>query len=139
MDDCVFCLILAGELPASFVHEGPDVVAFMDIQPATPGHLLVIPRDHHADLSDVRPDIAAEMMIVGQRLGAAMRETTLRVDGINLFYADGEPAGQEVFHAHLHVIPRWDGDGFLIQPTYGELPGRSELDRNAGLIREADG
>ena len=137
MTDCVFCGILAGSEPASFVHESDEVVAFMDIAPVTPGHLLVIPREHHADLGDVPPAVAGEMMRVAQALADALRRTSVRVDGVNLFYADGEAAGQEVFHAHLHVFPRWPGDGFRLEPTYGQPPTRATLDEIAAMVRSS--
>jgi histidine triad (HIT) family protein len=133
-EDCVFCSIVAGESPASFVHESDRIVAFMDINPVTPGHLLVVPRRHRPDLADVAPEVAAEMMVVAQSLAEALRSSPVRSEGINLFYADGEAAGQEVFHAHLHVFPRWEGDGFAISRRVIESP-RAALDQLAADIR----
>lgn len=138
-DDCVFCRILAGELPASFVLREGRVAAFMDIQPVNPGHALVIPVRHAASLAELDPDDAAEMMRAGQRLAAALRASGLRCEGVNLFLADGAPAGQEVFHAHLHVLPRWRGDEFGLRfgPHYRDLPPRAALDDAAAAIRGA--
>jgi histidine triad (HIT) family protein len=96
-DECVFCRILAGELPASFVLRGERVAAFMDIQPVNPGHVLVIPLRHAASLAELDAEEAAEMMRAGRRVAAALRESGLRCEGVNLFLADGEAAGQEVF------------------------------------------
>lgn len=137
--DCVFCRILAGELPASFVLREGRVAAFMDIQPVNPGHVLVIPVRHAVSLDDLDADEAAEMMRAGRRVAAALRASGVRCEGVNLFLADGEAAGQEVFHAHLHVLPRWRGDEFGLRfgPHYRDLPPRSALDDAAGAIRGA--
>lgn len=135
--DCVFCAIVAGRAEASFVHEGDIVVAFMDINPVTPGHLLVVPRAHLPALADVDPETAARMFVVAQSLAAAIRASDLRSDGINLFYADGKAALQEVFHAHLHVFPRYPEDGFTIDANWGTNPSRDDLDAIAANIRAA--
>src|SRR3712207_346170 len=105
-DGCVFCGIVAGGLPASVGVDTGTVLALMDIDPVTPGHVLVIPRAHLPDLADLTDELAGEMMAVARRVAAALRRSGLRCDGVNLFYADGEAAFQEVFHAHLHVFPR---------------------------------
>ena len=118
------------------VHDDDRVLAFMDLNPISPGHLLVIPKQHGAALADVAPDDGARLFRVGQALAAAVRRTGLRVEGVNLFLADGEAAGQEVFHTHLHVLPRFAGDGFRLQVTSGS-PSRDELDEVAGAIRAA--
>ena len=133
-DLCVFCEIVAGRLESSVVHDDDRVLAFMDLNPISPGHLLVIPKEHGAALADVAPDDGARLFRVGQALAAAVRRTGLRVEGVNLFLADGEAAGQEVFHTHLHVLPRFAGDGFRLQVTSGS-PSRDELDEVAGRIR----
>lgn len=131
----MFCAIVAGRAEASFVHEDDEVVAFMDINPVTPGHLLVVPRDHLPALGDVGDELGAHMFNVAQRLAAAIRAGELRSDGINLFYADGEAALQEVFHAHLHVFPRYPDDGFVINANWGTNPSRNDLDAVSVLIR----
>lgn len=129
--DCVFCGIVAGALPSSVVVDTATVLAFMDIDPVTPGHTLVIPKEHLPDLADLDDELAGEMMAVARRVAAALRRTDLRCDGVNLFYADGEAAFQEVFHAHLHVFPRSADDGFVITANWGSRPSREELDRTA--------
>lgn len=134
---CVFCRIVEGTAPASFVHETEQVVAFLDIDPVTPGHTLVVPRAHLPALDDLTDALASEMMVVARHLAAALRRTELRCDGVNLFYADGEVAFQEVFHAHLHVIPRFEGDGFEIDARWGTDPPRPELDAIAAAVRAA--
>ena len=134
---CVFCDIVNGRAPASVVYEDEQLISFLDINPVTEGHLLIIPRVHRAYLADLEPSEFSAMALLGQRLGAALRRSGLRCEGINLFYADGEAAFQEVFHAHLHVFPRYEGDSFRISADWdGPLP-RADLDEGAAKIRSA--
>ncbi len=125
---CVFCAIIDERAPASVVYEDDEVVAFMDINPVTPGHLLVVPRRHLAALADLDDPLGGHIFNVARHLAAALRASDVRSDGINLFYADGEAALQEIFHAHLHVIPRYPGDGFTIDADWGTNPSHDELD-----------
>ena len=134
---CVFCEIVAGGLPASVVAEDEAVIAFMDINPGTPGHLLVVPKEHHVHIATIPGKTISHMALIAQWLAAALRASPIRTDGINLFLADGVAAGQEVMHAHLHVIPRWSGDGIRIGATYGTPPSREQLDEHAAIIRAA--
>jgi histidine triad (HIT) family protein len=136
-EGCVFCQIVAGVLPSTTVLESTTVLAIMDIDPVSPGHLLVIPKRHLADLADLTDELAGEMFSVARRLAAALRRSGVRCEGVNLFYADGEAAFQEVFHSHLHVFPRFGGDGFIINANWGSAPSRSELDDLAEAIRQA--
>ena len=138
MDDCIFCHIVAGRAPASVVHRDDRCLAFMDIQPVNPGHLLVVPLRHAAHLADADEETIAHLMRVAHRLAAALRASGLRCEGVNLFLADGAAAMQEVFHVHLHVFPRWRGDGFGLRfgPDYVTRP-RAELDAAATAIRRA--
>ena len=137
MSPCKFCAILEGTVPASFVYRDRDVAAFMDIHPINPGHLLVVPTNHGSYLADISDAVAGRLMEVGHRLAAAIRCSGLQSDGINFFLADGEAALQDVFHVHLHVIPRVVGDGFglTLPPGYGDTPPRADLDEAASLIR----
>ena len=135
--DCIFCRIVAGAADASSVYEDDSIVAFMDVFPVNEGHLLVIPRNHYASIGEVPPDIAARMFLVAQKLAAAIRNSPLRAEGINFFLADGAAAYQEVFHSHLHVVPRFTGDRFRIHIDRYTNPDRSELDRVAAAIRIA--
>jgi len=132
--DCVFCRIAAGTAPASIVHSDPTAVAFLDIAPVTPGHLLIVPRAHTAGLADLDPDTGAHLFRVAQRLAAGLRRSGVRCDGVNLFLADGATAFQEIFHVHLHVLPRWRGDGFKLSYKAG-TPSRADLDEQARDIR----
>ena len=131
---CPFCAIVAGRLPSSQVYSDDDVVAFLDIRPVTTGHLLVVPRAHVASLAGLDEHAAARIFISAQRLAAAVRGSGLPCEGVNLFLADGAVAGQEVFHVHLHVLPRTTGDGFKLSPQFRH-PDRAELDANAAQIR----
>jgi histidine triad (HIT) family protein len=135
-DDCIFCLIVAGEAPASVVYDDDQVVAFMDLYPVTPGHTLVVPKAHAVGIRDLEDEISARMIAVARRVVLALDRSSLRSDGVNLFLADGDAAGQDVFHSHLHVIPRYDGDGFVVHGQRREVDfTRSELDGHADLIR----
>lgn len=137
MADCIFCSIVAGAVPASFVHRDEAVCAFLDIRPVNQGHLLVVPNLHATGLADLSPATGARMFETAQRLAAAVRASGLTCEGVNLLLADGAVAGQEVFHVHLHVLPRFDGDGFGFRfpAGYGTVPPRADLDRVAEVIR----
>jgi histidine triad (HIT) family protein len=139
MADCVFCEIVAAREPASIVHRDDACIAFMDICPVTPGHLLVIPVAHATYLADLPAEAGAAMFHTAQRLAQAVRRSGVKAEGINLLLADGEAAGQEIFHVHLHVLPRFAGDGFghRFPPNYGQQPPRHELDATAAAIGRA--
>jgi|SRR5215831_14116960 len=137
MTDCVFCRIIEGSLPASFVHRDNRCVAFMDIRPVNLGHLLVIPVHHASFLADIDADAAADLMRVAHGAAAALRASGLPCEGVNFFLADGEAAMQEVFHVHLHVFPRFRGDGFGLKFSseyYTRRPERAQLDEIAATL-----
>ena len=138
METCVFCRIVAGELPASVVYADELVMAFMDIQPVTEGHTLLIPKAHAPNVGDVDASTTAHLASVGRRLTAALYGA-FACAGLNWFVADGVAAGQEIFHMHLHLIPRNAGDGFglTFPPDYKELPPRAALDRAAAAVGSA--
>jgi diadenosine tetraphosphate (Ap4A) HIT family hydrolase len=120
------------------------LLAFMANAPVNPGHLLVIPVAHAPDLSTLEPELGAELFRAAQHLGAALRRSTLRCDGITLFLADGEAESQLVPHVHLHVIPRFSGDNFALNPkggvtTWEHIPSREVLDASASAVRSALG
>jgi histidine triad (HIT) family protein len=139
MPECIFGQIIAGTAPASVVYRDEVCLAFMDIQPVNPGHLLVVPLVHAEQLAELDQASAARLMTVAQRLGGALRTTGLPCEGVNLLLADGEAAGQDVFHVHLHVVPRFAGDGFGFRfpATYYQRPPRAELDQAAQRVRAA--
>jgi diadenosine tetraphosphate (Ap4A) HIT family hydrolase len=134
---CVFCEILAGRLPSSRVYEDDLVIAFTDIRPLTPGHLLVIPREHAECLDELDEDLGARVFTVASRLARALRRSGFCA-GTDMFLADGVLAGQEVFHVHLHVIPRYPGDGFRLKAR-ARTPDRDALDAMAARLRQAAG
>ena len=139
MTNCIFCDIVSGQGDASIVYRDDACIAFMDIQPVTTGHVLVIPREHATNLSELPAETGGHIFKVAQQIAAALREGPVRCEAVNLFLADGAAAGQDVFHVHLHVIPRYAGDGFrLIRPpdSHGIRP-RIELDIAAEQIRLA--
>jgi histidine triad (HIT) family protein len=145
VSECIFCRILAGELEASMVYRDAQVCAFMDIRPVNVGHVLVVPVTHATFLTDLAPEAGAQMMRVAQYLAAGLRDAAsqnahaLRCEGINLLLCDGAAAWQEVMHVHLHVIPRYQSDGFGLRlpKHYGALASRPELDAAAALLRTA--
>ena len=136
-DDCIICKLVSGELEVSPVYHGEDCFACMDIQPVTPGHVLVVPKRHAAYLADLKEEEGAEMFRIAQRIAAALRKCGTKCEGVNFFLADGVAAGQEVFHVHLHVFPRYPGDGFGLKlpPDYKQRPPREELNEIAKNIR----
>lgn len=134
---CIFCKIVAGEAPATILHEDDTVIVFLDINPVTPGHLMVVPRAHLPALADIDPQTGGHMFNIAQRMAASLRESGVRCDGVNLFYADGEAAFQEVFHAHLHVFPRYDGDGFELVADWESQSSGPELEAVGEEIRKA--
>ena len=138
MTVCIFCQIVEGILPSSKVYEDEICLAFMDIQPVNPGHILVISKAHFIDLADLPADTGAHLFQVAQRIVLSLPKTDIKMEGVNLFLAHGEAAGQEIFHVHLHVIPRYKGDGFGFRfgPNYLNLPERHELDTIATQIKQ---
>ena len=134
--NCIFCKIVAGEAEASVVYQDKYVTIFMDIRPVVQGHTLVVPNIHSPDLSSLDQAHAQHMFTTALNIAQAIRDSELKCEGINLFMADGGAAGQTVFHNHLHIIPRYIGDGFGLRfPVgYGEQPARAELDRTAANI-----
>jgi diadenosine tetraphosphate (Ap4A) HIT family hydrolase len=133
---CIFCAIVAHEAEASVVYEDETVVAFMDLTPVTPGHLLVVPREHAVGLEDLDAATSAHVWSVGRDMARALRRSSMRCEGINVFLCDGEAAFQTVFHYHLHVIPRYTGDAWAIVPDTAERK-RSLLDSDAQAIKDA--
>jgi histidine triad (HIT) family protein len=107
--DCIFCKIVAGEIPSTRVYEDDRTIAFMDINPGTRGHMLVIPREHATDVLEIA-DADLEACIRTARVMAARVKERLGADGVNLLNSCGQAAWQTVFHFHLHVIPRYAGD-----------------------------
>ena len=137
--NCLFCSMVNGTETYSLVHETQSVLALMDIQPVNPGHVLVVSKAHATHLADLAPELGGEIFRVGMLVAAALRRSGVRCEGVNLFLADGAAAGQELFHVHLHVFPRFEHDGFGLRfgPNNRNRPGRPELDRVAARLRDS--
>jgi histidine triad (HIT) family protein len=134
--ECVFCAIVARRAEASVVYDDATVVVFMDLNPVTPGHVLVVPREHAVGLEDLDEAISVQVWSVGHRMARALRRSSMRCEGINILLCDGEVAFQTVFHVHLHVIPRYAGDGWTLKAEPPERM-RSLLDGDAEAIKDA--
>ena len=137
-DECVFCEIIRGEALVSLTYQDDTVVAFMDVQPITHGHMLVVPREHAVLMTDINETAAMRTFRVARKLADVVRRT-LGASGVNLVVMDGEAAFQDVPHFHVHVIPRYPNDGFgLTFPhTYEHPPARAQLDAIAAALRAA--
>jgi histidine triad (HIT) family protein len=139
-DDCIFCSIVAGEIPSRTVYEDDDVSAFLDANPLAPGHTLVIPKAHHEHVQDVPNDLASDVFSVMHRLVEPV-ESAVDADGSTVAFNNGEAAGQEVPHVHGHIIPRFEDDGGNpIHAVAGRRPDLSdeELDEIAEEISNTD-
>jgi histidine triad (HIT) family protein len=139
VSDCVFCGIVRDELERSVVYEDDTMLVIMDLQPVNEGHALVLPKRHAARLAELDEVSAQRLFPVAVRTAAALRAARFRCEGINLFLADGEAAGQDVDHVHLHVVPRFSGDPFRVHREGGEaeIASRPKLDAAAVRLREA--
>jgi histidine triad (HIT) family protein len=135
--DCLFCGIVAGSIPSETIDSDERTVAFMDINPATPGHALVVPREHSADLLEIGEDDLTATILAAQRLSRRMKEA-LEADGIDLINACGAAAWQTVFHFHIHVVPRYEDDPLKL-PWVPEPGDSDEIARIATKLRGEDG
>ncbi len=128
MADCIFCKIIEGEIPSMRVYEDEDCVAMMDINPASPGHTLILPKKHLADLSEMDEELAGRLMMVAKKIGLRQKQA-LGADGFNVVQNNGRAAGQTVFHYHIHVIPRYAGGPQMVvwEPTSPTREQLSEL------------
>lgn len=125
MEDCIFCKIANGEIPTRTLYEDADFRVILDLGPATKGHTLILPKEHAANLYELPDEAAGKVLVLAKRMALTMREK-LHCDGLNLVQNNGEVAGQTVSHFHLHLIPRYKGDGQQInwvprKPTQEEL------------------
>lgn len=136
--DCIFCKIVKGEIPCAKIYENKNLLVFMDIQPINKGHLLIIPKEHNELITNLKDNILEEMIKIARKLDISLRNIKIKCEGVNLFLADGESAGQEVFHVHLHVIPRFkdDGFGFRFPKNYKNKPTQEELNKIAEEIKK---
>lgn len=146
MDDCIFCKIIAGDIPSTKVYEDDDVLAFMDISPAATGHTLLIPKQHVPYIWNASPEVAGRVGAMLPRLAGAVK-TAVNADALNVFNLNGTAAGQTVFHIHFHIIPRHnddgllsmnsDGDGGIVFQLKPQPASREALEETAEKIRKA--
>jgi histidine triad (HIT) family protein len=135
--DCLFCGIVAGSIPSETIDSDERTVAFMDINPATPGHALVVPREHSADLLEIGADDLTATVLAAQRLSKRMKDA-LGSDGIDLINACGAAAWQTVFHFHIHVVPRYEDDPLKL-PWIPEPGDPDEISKVAQRLRGENG
>jgi histidine triad (HIT) family protein len=136
-DDCLFCGIVAGSIPSETIDSDERTVAFMDINPATAGHALVVPREHSADLLEIGDEDLTAVTLAAQRLAKRMKDV-LGADGINLINACGAAAWQTVFHFHIHVVPRYEDDPLKL-PWIPEPGDSNAIAATAAKLRGEDG
>ena len=120
MSDCIFCKIANGEIPSATLYEDEDFRVILDLGPASKGHALILPKAHAANIYEISDDMAAKAMILAKKMATKMTEA-LKCDGFNIVQNNGEPAGQTVFHFHMHLIPRYKEDNVGITWKPGEL------------------
>jgi histidine triad (HIT) family protein len=135
MSECTLCDLAARRIPVSVAYEDSNIFAFMDIHPAVLGGVIIIPKKHAVYLAELDESIGAQLFLITLKIARAVRNSGVRCEAVNLFLADGKAAGQDEFHVHMHVIPRYKGDNFIIQPDYPPRPSREELDSIATKIR----
>ncbi len=131
---CIFCKIIRKEAPASILYEDDQILAFMDIRPVSEGHMLIIPKHHYVDIFDTPEEVLAATHKVSKKIAAAVKKAT-KADGISIVQQNGKAAGQDIFHLHVHVIPRFEGKKM---PRFEELGvvDRETLERAAEKIRQ---
>ena len=131
MDNCIFCKIANGEIPAATLYEDEDFRVILDLGPASKGHALILPKAHAANIYELSDEMAAKAMILAKKMATAMT-AALKCDGFNIVQNNGECAGQTVFHFHMHLIPRYKGDQVGITWKPGEL---SDADKEEILLK----
>ena len=120
-ENCIFCKILAGEIPSTAVYEDDDFKAILDVSPAARGHVIILPKNHAANIYELPDEDASKIMVVAKKIATAI-EKAYHCDGVNILQNNGEAAGQTVFHLHVHVIPRFKGDTVNIGWKQGDMP-----------------
>ncbi len=133
-DNCIFCKIINGEIPSHVLYEDEQFKVILDVNPATKGHALILPKEHYANLYELPEETAADAMKLAQRMMRKMTEK-LDCDGFNIVQNNGEAAGQTVFHFHMHLIPRYKNDGEILKYIAGD-PGPEELERIKKTLTE---
>lgn len=132
--DCIFCKIIKGEIPSEKIYEDDKVLAFLDIKPVHKGHVLVIPKEHYENLIETPDEIVSEIWKAAKKIGQAVK-IAMEADGVNFGVNNGKAAGQEVFHMHIHIIPRFEGDE-LSNWSRGVGYGEGEMEELGEKIKE---
>jgi histidine triad (HIT) family protein len=133
-DDCIFCKIVAGSIPSARIYEDDKAIAFMDISPLNKGHLLVVPKEHFENIFEIDPDLYAHLMSVICRI-AKVVAAVLAPDGMNVLQLNGKAGNQVVPHLHIHIVPRWLGDGLTLsawEPVMGDM---AEISATGEMIK----
>ena len=133
-DNCIFCKIIAGEIPSQTLYEDNQFKFILDVGPATKGHALILPKEHYANLYELPEDTASDVFKLAKKMMAKMTEK-LHCDGFNIVQNNGEVAGQTVFHFHMHLIPRYKNDGEILKYIAGS-PSQEELAEIKKIITE---
>ncbi|MCR5692026.1 MAG: HIT family protein [Eubacterium sp.] len=131
-ENCIFCKILSGEIPSTTVYEDQDFKAILDVNPAARGHVIILPKNHAANIFELPDEDAAKIMPVAKKIATAVKKA-YNCDGINILQNNGEAAGQTVFHLHVHILPRFKNDTVNVNWLQGEMP--EDLDLIAEEIK----
>ena len=131
MENCIFCKIANGEIPAATLYEDENFRVILDLGPASKGHALILPKSHAANIYELSDEMAAKAMILAKKMATAMT-AALKCDGFNIVQNNGECAGQTVFHFHMHIIPRIKGDTVKV----GWVPGTADTDTIASIVEK---
>lgn len=134
-NNCIFCKIAGGEIPSATVYEDSDFRVILDLGPASRGHALILPKEHYKDLCELDESVAAKVLPLAGKVGAAMKEV-LGCSGFNVVQNNGETAGQTVFHFHVHIIPRYEGGPAMVTWTPGNAES-TELAEISNSLKEA--
>ncbi len=135
MENCIFCKIVAGDIPCNKVYEDQNVISFMDINPINKGHLLVIPKKHFQEVKDYDEETGMHLFNAAVKIEKALRKVDeIKLEATSFVMANGKAAGQEVFHSHLHIIPRYENDNMITKINRSEKTSAEELKNLAILI-----
>ena len=118
-DNCIFCKIANGEIPSATLYEDEDFRVILDLGPASKGHALILPKEHASNIYELPDELAAKAMVVAKKVAATLKDG-LKCDGLNIVQNNGEPAGQTVFHFHMHLIPRYKGDNVHVKVAWDQ-------------------
>lgn len=136
VEDCIFCKIVKGEIPCQKIYEDNKILVFLDINPVHKGHTLIIPKEHHEGIIDMPDDTLGELAKVAKKISKAVKKAT-GVAGFNIVQNNGADAGQDVFHFHMHIIPRLKGDGLGMWP-HQKLPEEEMKDIQEAIIKSIE-